>query len=158
MGLGTSHGCWRGAYSAFMTWRCEIARIAGIPLLLMDGFHRCPDATAMEWAAARNGGPKCGSYNGPMLHGWCEQVDALLPIRWEVLKPDPLHILLSHSDCDGEIAWENCAAIADRLEECLPLLPTTPDPGHIGDWREKTQTFIDGLRRAAAAHENVRFH
>jgi len=30
--------------------------------------------------------------------------------------------------------------------------------GHIGRWREKTQQFVDGLRRAAAANEPLDFH
>jgi hypothetical protein len=38
MGLDISHGCWEGAYSAFMRWRQQIAEVAGIPLMLMDGF------------------------------------------------------------------------------------------------------------------------
>lgn len=38
MGLDTSHGCWNGAYSAFMRWRTEIAKCAGINLHEMDGF------------------------------------------------------------------------------------------------------------------------
>ena len=40
MGLDTTHDCWHGAYSAFMRWRQEIARIAGLPPLdLMEGFY-----------------------------------------------------------------------------------------------------------------------
>lgn len=39
MALDTTHNAWHGAYSAFMRWRVEIARLSGIPdLLLMDGF------------------------------------------------------------------------------------------------------------------------
>src|SRR3990172_6107396 len=148
MGLDISHGCWHGAYSAFMRWRQEIARLAGVPLVLMDGFHRCPYPEALAWAAPAPGGPACNSPFGPFLHYWCTEVDALLPIAWDVLKPDPLHILLKHSDCDGEIAWQDCAAIADRLESLIPLLPQATDAGHIGDWREKTQAFVDGLRLA----------
>ena len=71
---------------------------------------------------------------------------------------DPLTKLLSHSDCDGEIASADCDPLADRLTELLPLLPEGDGGGHIGDWREKTQRFIDGLRRAAAAGEDVEFH
>lgn len=39
MGLDTTHNAWHGAYSAFMRWRTEIARVAGYPpLSLMEGF------------------------------------------------------------------------------------------------------------------------
>lgn len=78
-------------------------------------------------------------------------------VRWDQLKPDPLHVLLHHSDCDGEIAPEDCAKIADRLEELLPKLPDGDHP-HIGNWRDKTQRFIDGCRAAAAANEPLDFH
>lgn len=45
-----------------------------------------------------------------------------------------------------------------RLKELLPLLLEGDGGGHIGDWREKTQTFIDGLMRAHEAGEDVEFH
>lgn len=72
---------------------------------------------------------------------------------------DPLVKLLYHSDCDGEIAWEDCAAIADRLEELLPALKRAGDGGgHIGDYAESAGRFIAGLRLAASRKENVDFH
>lgn len=88
MGLDTTHGCWHGAYSAFMRWREKLAEVAGLPpLMLMEGFY-----------------------------------------------------------------------LADRLAELLPKLPEGDGGGHIGHWREKTQTFIDGLRLAASRGEDVEFH
>jgi hypothetical protein len=81
-----------------------------------------------------------------------------LPISWDCLKPDALHFLLHHSDCDGEIPADLCAGIADRLEELLPKLPPGEGGGHIGDWRDKTQAFIDGLREASELGEAVDFH
>ena len=141
MGLDTSHGCWHGAYSAFGRWREEIARAAGLPPLeFMEGF----------WGASWN---RCTNNLCPF-----ERVSRDLPIRWDCLRPSPLFTLLHHSDYEGEIAWEECAAIADALEELLPKLPTEEDGGHIGDWRETTQGFIDGLRLAAECQENVEFH
>jgi len=129
MGLDTSHGCWHGAYSAFHIWRQKIAEVAGLPPLeFMEGFYE--------------GYPPKGG----------------LPIKWECLKPTPLHELLNHSDCEGEIPAESCGPIADSLEQLLPLLPDEEDAGHIGNWRSKTQKFIDGLRIAACLGENVRFH
>lgn len=79
-------------------------------------------------------------------------------MEWEALPPDPLHVLLNHSDCDGEIRWQDCGPLADRLSELLPLLPDGDAGGHIGFWREKTQQFIDGLREAFEAKEDVEFH
>ena len=143
MGLDTTHDCWHGAYSAFGRWREGLAKAAGIPLQLMeryyvldDWMHGPPDQAAIDWI---------------------ERITPWLPIKWEALKPDVLHILLDHSDCDGWISTEHCAALADRLEELLPLLPVEHDTGHIGSWQQKTQLFITGLRLAAARGENVEF-
>jgi hypothetical protein len=72
---------------------------------------------------------------------------------------DPLVGLLTHSDCDGEIPAALCAPIADRLEQLMPALKVAGEAGgHIGNYAEKTQLFIDGLRAAAAANEPVEFH
>ena len=75
-------------------------------------------------------------------------------IPWENLKPDALHVLLNHSDCGGYIEAADCAPLADRLEEILPLLPEEDDSQN---WRETTQRFIDGLRLAASKGEPVEF-
>ncbi len=71
---------------------------------------------------------------------------------------DPLVDLLNHSDCEGELLWERCGLIADRLVELMPSLKRAGEGGgHIGDYADKTQIFIDGLREAFAAKENVEF-
>ena len=147
MGLDCSHGAWHGAYSAFMRWRIEIAKIAGIPLELMEGFYT-DDMNAMKLA----------EFAGANAEGVVTLLKQNCPISWDILRPDPLHILLNHSDCEGEIAPEDCAKIADRLEELLVHMPPGDAGGHIGNWRDKTQTFIDGCRAAAAAGEPLDFH
>lgn len=79
-------------------------------------------------------------------------------IKWEWLKPDVLHVLLNHSDCDGVIEAQDCGPLADRLEELLPALEKLGAGfGHVVSYSEKTRQFIDGLRRAAAAGEAVVF-
>lgn len=159
MGLDTTHDAWHGAYSAFMRWRCEIAKVAGLPPLeLMEGFfvpQRAPGAqfdgtipTIYMGLAVRD---------DTAMHA-IGRIEASLPIKWDCLKPSALHELLCHSDCDGEIPAELCRPIADELEKLLPLLPEGSAGGHIGNWRDKTQQFIDGLRRAAAANEPLGFH
>ncbi len=121
MGLDTSHGCWHGAYSAFMRWRRKLAEVAGFPPLdSMEGF----------------GGET----------------------SWEPYRKDPLTILLNHSDCDGEIKSADCGPLADRLEELLKHTHSQDLRGHVGDWHEATRQFIEGLREAAAAGEDVDFH
>lgn len=148
MGLDTTHGCWHGAYSAFNRWRQELAKLAGLPPLdLMEGFYN-----------PITGLPTLYHINGKTIE--CHQLkrlDAQLPIKWDCLKPDALHELLNHSDCDGEIPWERCEAIADSLERLIPMM-TGECGGHIGNWKDKTQAFVDGLRLAAKQHENVEFH
>lgn len=140
MGLDTTHDCWHGSYIAFHRWRSKLAQAAGLPPLdLMEGFYR-PDE---ETIFGRNDTGLC--YN--------------LPIKWESLKPDVLHELLHHSDCDGEIRAEICASLADRLEALLPLLTSDAGEwGHLSSYQEKTRLFIAGLRKAASRSESVGFH
>jgi len=147
MGLDTSHDCWHGAYSAFMRWRQKIAEVAGFPpLLLMEGFFERADV----YDPFKEYQEKCPNQ--------AELYYASLPISWDALKPNPLHGLLHHSDCEGEIPTEQCGPIADELEKLLPLFPDDDGGGHIGMWRDKTQKFIDGLRLAASRGEAVEFH
>jgi hypothetical protein len=134
-----------------MRWRTKIAQLAGLPPLeLMEGFYVPLQSSS--------GLPTL--YHGPETKSadYLKNIDKLLPISWSCLKPDPIHILLNHSDCEGEIAWSDCGPIADRLEKLLPLLPDEDAGGHIGVWRDKTTRFISGLWKAHAAKENVNFH
>lgn len=154
MGLDTTHDAWHGAYSAFMRWRQEVAKAAGLPPLeFMEGFF-CPMRSRQGIATFYLG----RGADDELARGSFERLEERLPIKWECLKPSPLHELLFHSDCDGEIPAESCGPIADALEAILPNMPTGSGGGHIGDWRDKTQQFIDGLRRAAAAGEPLGFH
>lgn len=158
MGLDTSHDAWHGAYSAFMRWRQEIARAAGLPPLdLMEGFF-CPRSNGKSFGSIPTIYLGPGALNDELTVNCIQRLESGLPIKWDALKPSPLHELLFHSDCDGEIPAESCGPIADELEKLLPLLPEGDGGGHIGIWREKTQQFIDGLRAASAAGEPVDFH
>jgi len=114
-----------------MIWRQKIATLAGLPPLeLMEGFFRNKNLDS-----------------APPYY------DAL-PIRWDSLKPDPLHILLNHHDHDGTIAAADCGPIADRLSKLLPLMPEGPLEG---DYRQRTLAFICGLRLASELGEDVWF-
>jgi hypothetical protein len=152
MGLDTTHDCWHGPYSQFMRWREELAVAAGLPpLMLMEGFFQR------------------GEYNDPfrdLAQEWPDTAETYyraLPIRWESLRPSPLHILLSHSDCDGKIEANDCEYIANSLEALLPTMDAgSPHPGHergiYDGMRAATERFIAGLRLAAAQGEDVEFH
>lgn len=152
MGLDTTHGAWHGSYSAFARWRTEIAKHLGIPLELMEGFYdekshnpftllnyKYPKGDELEMSAIR-------------------RIAKNFPLLWDAFKPNPLHELLYHSDCDGLIEWEKCKAIADELEKLLPELPDEDSGGHVGPMKEKTKTFIDGLLLAYERKENLEFH
>ena len=67
--------------------------------------------------------------------------------QWD--KTHPLFPLLYHSDCDGEIKWEDCKGIADALNEIL----TKEDGWYVG----KTTNFIKGCMDAYNAKENIIF-
>ena len=157
MGLDCSHNAWHGAYGAFMRWREKLAEVAGLPpLTLMDGFYNKLDSRSLPslYHGVNTREPAFGPGSKPHL----SYLDERLPISWDCLKPSALHELLYHSDCDGEIAPDRCGPIADELEKLIPLLPAEVAGGHIGHWREKTQQFVDGLRRAAEAGEPLDFH
>lgn len=158
MGLDTTHDAWHGAYSAFMRWREKIAAVAGFPpLRLMEGFY-VPLETNIRTAGGIPTFFLGQAREDELVRHSILSLEESLPIKWDCLKPSPLHDLLYHSDCDGEIPAEQCGPIADELEKLLPLLPAGEAGGHIGNWRDKTKTFIDGLRRAAEANEPVGFH
>lgn len=137
MGLDISHNCWHGAYSAFSRWRQEIAKIAGYSVWNVEQKYCTMPTIMLDW----------GHVTGENLMG-----------EWENTPTDPLIILFAHSDCEGKIDPKDAIPLANRLEELLPKLPREKDLGHIGDWGEKTKLFINGLRIAAAAGEEVDFH
>jgi len=152
MGLTVSHNCWDGAYSAFMRWRKQLATVAGLPPLeLMEGFFSKDQAVT--------GNPFYLSYESDKRSGYDggESIWSRLPIRWQCLKPDPLYLLLYHSDCEGDLDWKDCRAIADSLEKLISKLPKGDGGGHIGNWRDTTSKFAKGLRAAHKAKENVEF-
>ena len=158
MGLDCSHNAWHGSYGAFMRWRKMLADVAGLPPLeLMDGFYSSLDSIH-ELPTLYHGITTNEPAFGPDSRPRFANLDDSLPISWDCLKPSPLHELLYHSDCDGDIAADHCGPIADALEALIPLLPDEQEGGHIGRWREKTQQFVDGLRAAAAAGEALDFH
>jgi len=109
-----------------------------------------------------------GAYSA--FHRWrCKLAEvAMLPrlenmegfggnIAWKPYSRNPLTMLLDHSDCDGQIEPEDCDPLADALEALVPYLPIEDDPGHIGNWQDKTMQFVKGLRAAAAANEPLLF-
>jgi hypothetical protein len=68
----------------------------------------------------------------------------------------PLYVLMNHSDCDGTIPAEICGPMADALQTLMD--EKMPARAMYDEARPATERFIAGLRRAAAANEDVRFH
>jgi hypothetical protein len=132
VGLDTSHGCWNGPYTGFQRWRQELARAAGYKV------NRQPNVLRGE-----------AYYELP----WDEFEEKNYLGEWDSIPgDDPLMFLLVHSDCDGVVHPQHGVHLADRMEQLLPLL----DDG-VYRVRENTERFIDGLRKAAAAGEDVEF-
>ena len=153
MGLDTSHNAWHGSYSSFMIWRKRIANVAGLPPLeLMEGFYQSLDENRKIYVCDI---PTFWTSSKP---DWkFLDMDKRLPISWECLKPSPLHELLHHSDCNGEISWEICNDIADCLESLIFLLPQEGTEEEPWDWKDKTRQFVEGLRLAFKLKENLVF-
>ncbi len=144
MGLDTTHGCWSGPCSSFNDWRRAVARCAGIDLERMQGYATTETKAAVKRYLDQGAQPD-------FIHDYAELMGRL-QIPWDGVS-DPLKHLLHHSDCDGSIALEHCAPIADRLQKILPLM--LDGDGYL---RDRTRQFIDGLRTAVDAGEDVEFH
>ncbi len=120
MGLDTSHNAWHGSYGMFNNWRVWVARQAGLPLHLMDGFYR------WEW---EDGDREKISQSFKALwdlagnDSWLETIKPMQqlggPIKWDLIGDHPLRTLLHHSDCEGRIRWWECKGIALELGKIL---------------------------------------
>ena len=138
MGLHTTHDCWTGAYGSFARFRDALAKAAGYETkTVADGYGGMREVLLIDW----------GHVSETQIMGEWDRI----PTRIDGT-PDPLLILLAHSDCDGIIQARYCAAIADRLTELLPQVPDLPDR-HRSDARR----FVTGLRLAAERGEDVEF-
>jgi len=143
MGLDTSHDCWHGAYSAFTRWRHAVAVAGGYRIVSPSPEERANgnyfDYVDIDWSIFRDENYQDEWRNGPYID-------------------DPLLLLIVHSDCDGIIHHEHARVLAGRLEGLIDKLDEGQSGGHIWSMREVTQRFVNGLRKAADAGEDVDFH
>jgi hypothetical protein len=151
--LDTSHDCWVGSYTNFNWWRLHLAHVAGyaikehadVPFFTID----------LPWQMFTEDNSIGDWSKGPVVE-------------------DPLLYLLVHSDTGGVIHPEEGRHLAARLEEMVPDLTVVGGPDlaermeraipHLtaqrmtDEWLLKaTKRFINGLRVAAEAHEDVEF-
>jgi len=99
MGLDCSHGAWSGAYYRFNRFRQYLAKTIGGSWPPHDPEFRMPDGTA------------------PSRHDWYRDDDIAPEHTVGILA------LMNHSDCDGDLSPEECAAVAAWLRWAIPLLP-----------------------------------
>lgn len=136
MGLDVSHDCFRGAYSAFMNFRCSLAGIA----LGREVNHK------------NLYGDMFGSEE-PDNSIWEE-----MSVRW----PFVTEHLLNHSDCDGDIPVSAQIGLAEELEKLAEMIPQThmgsPHIERAGGTRAVALQFAAGLREANSNNEPVVFH
>jgi hypothetical protein len=72
-------------------------------------------------------------------------------IQWETIEENDIHFLLNHSDCDGELTWEECKLVADALTSVLDKIEDK--------WvKSKAETFIKGCLLAYSKQENIVFN
>ena len=127
----------------------------------LDITHDCWHGAYSAFNRFRHGIARAIGLDLDSMQGYSESTGRA-GIAWSLLKPDPIHILLNHSDCEGEIAVPNLLPLAARLEELIPALAAIdgvePGVGHLSSGlASAAKRFADGLRRAAAAGEAVEF-
>jgi hypothetical protein len=146
MGLNCSHECYDGGYGQFQAFRQCVAKVVGIPLDVMEGFFDLEG-----WLVSAGFGP----HSEERRERLTERLE-IFPLSWEPWADDPITLFLNHSDCEGEIRWQDAVAIAERLEEIAPHIVWK----YRKDWdfTARCIQFAEGLRFAASRKENVEFH
>lgn len=148
MGLNTTHNAWNGGYGSFHNWRTWLAEQYDIPLDLMQGFYledrnpfqlleyKFPKGDEIEMSALR-------------------RIKKSFPLKWNAFRPNPLHELFYHSDCDGYINWRSCGKIAKELKKLLSeLVADESNSFHI----DRTKDFMEGCELAFKNKEKLEFH
>lgn len=150
MGLDTSNNAWHGPYSSFMAWRTELATHYNIPLELMEGFYYKGDACSDPFLLLHYKFKYDELEIRPI-----KRLEDKLPLKWENLKKNPIHILLRHSDSDGYISYGNCGKIAKELKIIIEKL--TPDYRSYSFYN-RTKEFMEGCELAYKNKEKLIFH
>lgn len=73
-------------------------------------------------------------------------------VSWDTITT-PLKPLLDHSDCDGDLSPEDCAQVALRLREVIPLIW----PNFNDHDASEGLLLAEGLELAAKSNETFEF-
>lgn len=138
MGLSIGETHW--AYGGFADFRRRLAFEEDINLDDMAGFEREVFPGSGEW------------------------VGKALPWHDEAGKPiTVLEPLLNHSDCGGELTWEQCDQIVDRLEEILQgwemesLWKYGSVEWVVGEYVRRGEDMVEEMRKCIANKESLEF-
>ncbi|MEQ9091812.1 MAG: hypothetical protein RIE52_12020 [Balneola sp.] len=147
MGLNISYRAFDAPYSVFMRFRVELAKRMGIPLRLMEGFYSdSPDYMDNPFAMLERKYPK-----GNETEMWkIREIKEVLPLKWETLKPNPIHELLYHSDCDGYINFSSVRKMVPELEKLV-------NKEEQSEFQERLETFISGCKVAIKERSRLDF-
>lgn len=153
MGLHISHGAFSRGYGTFMTWRTWIAKDLGIPLKLMEGFYFENDNvphmfTMLDWKYP----------NKEDSDIWqITEFRKMLPLKWSDFKPNPLHELLHHSDCDGYLNYASARKMIPELQRILDTIENDFNHSENSQMYETTSQMIEGFKLAVENKEKLTF-
>lgn len=128
MGVRVDYDCYSGSCSTFNSFRKTIAKSLGFNLEDMKGFF--------------------SNYKGFNNY-------VLGIVEWDTLPNDDFYILLKHSDCDGDISYEDCKKLLQRMLEYKQKYVSYVDNYYL---EEMYQKWIDGLSEAISNKHGVEFH
>lgn len=137
MGLDCSHGAFNGAYSAFNTLRKYVARCSG------GSFPPHSDADMRRIPGLKP--------------DWFHYDEEFVPKEHVA----GCEMFLSHSDCEGELSYEECGQVARFLEWVAERGDYEPSFGHLARYgprmRDAVVNFAKGCRKAALDGESLEF-
>ena len=159
MGLDTTHGAWNGPYSMFNSWRIWLAKQYGIPLDLMEGFYFKGESDPLSLLNYKY--PKGDEFEMSALR----RIETNFPLRWSAFRPNIIHKLLYHSDCDGHLTPSECGKIAKELKSLLAEIKndkaesSSPETqrGTYDGMYAATERFMKGCELAFKRKEKLQF-
>ena len=132
MSLFISHDCWEDSYIEFSKWRCRIAELGGYNI---------------GWTEFEKGG-RLFTIN----IDWRSIKDENILGKWEITPDDPLLILIAHSDYDGKIYNKHLILLAERIDNIIDKMELDDY-----DFKNKTLSFVKGLRKAHLLGNDIEF-